>query len=170
MPVLDDASDVRVRRGTLDDAEAIRRCLDAVARERRWLAFVEAPPPEGVRSFLSDNAPIQFVAERRGEVVGWCDVTPNRREGFRHAGSLGMGLLATFRGRGLGRSLLRETLDAALAAGLVRIELEVFASNERAVALYERSGFVCEGRKRAARILDGRVEDILCMALLRPSE
>jgi ribosomal protein S18 acetylase RimI-like enzyme len=107
------------------------------------------------------------VAVKGDEVVGWCDVTPNRREGFRHSGVLGMGLLAGFRGRGLGRKLLGETIAAAHAAGLTRLELEVLASNEAAVALYERSGFTHEGRKRGARMLDDRAEDILCMALVR---
>jgi RimJ/RimL family protein N-acetyltransferase len=162
-----EASDVTVRRGTVTDSHGFARCLDAVARERRWLAFVEAPPLEDVESFIRHHAPIQFLAAIRDEIVGWCDVTPNRREGFRHSGILGMGLLARFRGKGLGRELLRETIGAAHAAGLTRIELEVLASNEAAVSLYERSGFVCEGRKRSARILDDRVEDVLCMALLR---
>ena len=161
-----DCANVNVRRGTLEDAEGLRRCLDAVARERKWLAFLEAPPLEGVRAFLSLNSPLQFVAERQGEIVGWCDVTPSQREGFRHSGVLGMGLQPAFRGRGLGRRLVCETIDCAHEAGLTRIELEVLASNEGAIALYERVGFVHEGRKRAARLLDGRSEDILCMALI----
>lgn len=167
--MVDDIAD-RVRRATLEDAEAIRRSLDSVARERRWLSFLEAPSLADVRSFISLNVPIQFVAEREGEVIGWCDITPNQREGFRLNGTLGMGLLSPFRGRGLGRKLLQDTTDAAHGAGIRRIELEVLASNENAVALYERSGFVHEGRKRAARVLDGRAEDILCMALLWPPE
>ena len=163
-------SNVTVRRSTPQDTESFRRCLDAVARERKWLAFLQAPSLQDVDAFLRQKSPIQFVAVQEDEVVGWCDVTPNQREGFQHSGVLGMGLLVGFRGRGLGRTLLRETIDAALAAGLTRVELEVLASNEPAVALYERFDFTHEGRKRAARILDDRVEDILCMALVRPSE
>lgn len=53
-----------------------------------------------------------------------------------------------------------------MRGSLARIELEVFASNVAAIALYERLGFVHEGRKRSARILDGRIEDMLCMALV----
>lgn len=156
-----------MRRSTPQDTESFRRCLDAVARERRWLAFLAAPSPQEVEAFLRQNSPIQFVAVAGEEVVGWCDVTPDRREGFRHSGALGMGLLAGFRGRGLGRKLLEATIDAALAAGLTRVDLEVYDSNGPAIALYERAGFRHEGRKRAARVLDGRVEDILCMGLVR---
>jgi ribosomal protein S18 acetylase RimI-like enzyme len=79
-----------------------------------------------------------------------------------------MGLLQPYRGRGLGSALLRAVLDEAESQGLSRIELEVYTSNQPAIALYERFGFTREGIKRSARILDGRSEDILCMALLLP--
>jgi RimJ/RimL family protein N-acetyltransferase len=165
----DDHCDVVIRRGTPEDLESFQRCLDAVARERKWLAFLEAPPIEAVRDFVLRNAPIQFVAVRHGEVVGWCDVTPSQRDGFRHSGTLGMGLLPGFRSRGFGRKLLQETIDAAHEVGLTRIELEVLAANQPATRLYERLGFNHEGRKRGARLLDGQPEDILCMALVTPS-
>lgn len=48
-----------------------------------------------------------------------------------------------------------------------RIELEVFSSNEHAVALYRKLGFQVEGVKRRARRLDGDDDDIVFMALLR---
>ena len=160
------ASVARVRRATLDDAAGIQLCIDAVAQERRWLAFLQAPSLQEVRSFIGENEPIQFVAEREGNVVGWCDVTPNRREGFRHCGTLGMGVLAPFRGRGLGYKLLEATLQATRNAGLRRVELEVLSSNTGAISIYRKSGFGIEGRKREARVLDGRTEDILMMALV----
>ncbi|WP_315757465.1 MULTISPECIES: GNAT family N-acetyltransferase [unclassified Bradyrhizobium] len=42
-----------------------------------------------------------------------------------HCGTLGIGLLPAHRGRGIGRALIRRTMDAALAVGLTRIELTV---------------------------------------------
>ena len=42
----------------------------------------------------------------------------------------------------------------------------MFASNERAIALYRALGFVIEGIKRRARKLDGQYEDNVFMALL----
>jgi RimJ/RimL family protein N-acetyltransferase len=59
-------------------------------------------------------------------------------------------------------------LRAAEEAGLTRIELEVFASNHAAIRLYERHGFVIEGVKRGARVLDGIVDDLVCMARMSP--
>lgn len=45
-----------------------------------------------------------------------------------------------------------------------RVELEVFASNTAAIALYEKLGFVVEGRKSRARKVDGAYDDDLIMA------
>jgi ribosomal protein S18 acetylase RimI-like enzyme len=159
---------VEIRATQPSDVESFRACLDSVARERRWLGMVEAPPLAQVRRFVLDglaHGMVQYVALEGARVVGWCDVSPNPLEGFRHGGTLGMGLLAGFRERGLGARLLAETLATAGERGLARVGLEVFASNARAIALYRRVGFEEEGVKRAARILDGRSDDVVCMAL-----
>jgi ribosomal protein S18 acetylase RimI-like enzyme len=98
-------------------------------------------------------------------VVGWVDIERVAWEGMRHVGRLGMGLLPEFRGRGLGRMLLQAALTAAAHAGLRRVELEVYASNGPAIALYRAMGFDDEGRKVGARELDGRPDDLLVMAM-----
>jgi RimJ/RimL family protein N-acetyltransferase len=149
--------------------DGFHAAVDAVARERRWLAFVEAAPVEQSRAFmrwLIGGGGFQFLAvDADDRVVGWCDIVRHDLEGFRHVGKLGMGLLAEYRGRGIGRRLCRAAIDAAFAAGIERVELEVFASNEAGIALYRGLGFTVEGVKRAARKIDGRVEDNVMMAL-----
>jgi RimJ/RimL family protein N-acetyltransferase len=145
------------------------KLLDEVARERRYLAFLEAPPVAEVRRFVLKNlrgGAAQFVAIDTDRVVGWCDVTPKPRETMRHSGTLGMGVAVTHRGRGVGAALLQATLEAAIARGLSRIELVVRIDNEPAIALYRRFGFAIEGRQRDALRVDGVPYDTLQMALL----
>ncbi len=171
MSELDVPAGFRIRPSRVEDAEGIQRCLDAVARERRHIAMLEAPPLEQVRSFveaIAAGAGVQFVALQDEAVVGWCDVLRNPRSGFRHSAALGMGLLAPVRGRGIGRALLAAVLEGVRPQGLQRIELEVYAANRPAIALYEHFGFAREGVKQAGRVLDGEPADILCMALLLP--
>ena len=38
-----------------DHVESFHRALDIVARERRYLAFLEAPPIESTRAFILNN-------------------------------------------------------------------------------------------------------------------
>jgi RimJ/RimL family protein N-acetyltransferase len=150
-----------------------RKVLDSVARERRYLAFLEAPPVAQVRRFVLNNlrnrVP-QFVAIEDDRVIGWCDVLPKTHETLRHGGALGMGVAAPYRSRGIGAALLRATIDAAFARGMTRIELLVRVDNEPAIALYRRCGFELEGRLRNYMIVDGASYDTLAMARLATGE
>lgn len=154
--------------------DGFHRCLDIVSKERRYLASVEAPPIERVREFVVGNIAAgvpQYVALFGGEVVGWCDIRPvNKLPGFTHTGVLGMGVHPEHRGRGLGRALLNDTVRAAQKAGLKKVELEVYATNVPAIALYLLSGFAVEGSKRRARYLDGKYDDLILMARWLESE
>ncbi|MCK1386106.1 GNAT family N-acetyltransferase [Bradyrhizobium sp. 21] len=149
--------------------ESYHQALDTVARERRYLAFLEAPPLEATRSFvlnmIAQRNP-QFVALSGAVVVGWCDVQRFSRPIHAHAGSLGMGLLQPFRGQGLGTWLIEQTLAAARAAGLSRVELSVREGNTHAIALYEKVGFVIEGLQRNADRIDGVYGNVVLMARL----
>ncbi len=164
------SGETAVRSIAAEDVPSFHRCLDAVARERRFLAMLEAPPLEEVREFVASGRQrgvVQFVATVDGEVVGWCDISPVPFEGLRHCGALGMGVLPRHRRRGIGRRLLEAALREAGRCGITRVQLEVFASNRAAISLYEAFGFECEGRKRRARELDGIAEDLVCMVRVR---
>jgi ribosomal protein S18 acetylase RimI-like enzyme len=144
-----------------------RGVLDAVARERRYLAFTAAPPLARVRRFVLNNlrnGAAQFVAVDDGQVVGWCDVTPKTQDTLRHSGILGMGVAATHRGQGLGTQLLSTTIDDAAGRGLTRIELTVRADNAAAIELYRRFGFEFEGSCRHFMVVGERYYDALLMA------
>ena len=98
--------------------------------------------------------------------MGWCDAIPARLVTLQHCGSLGLGVLAAYRGRGVGRRLMAATLAHARGQGLTRVELEVRADNAPAIRLYEGMAFVHEGRKRNGNRLDGVYCDSLTMGLV----
>src|SRR5262245_33037290 len=100
--------------------EGFRSAVDSVARERLFLALLEAPPLEDVREFVLTNIRCgnpQYVAMVNNNVVGWCDIIPGNRPVFRHNGVLGMGVIRKFRRQGIGTALIKATLDAAKANG-----------------------------------------------------
>jgi ribosomal protein S18 acetylase RimI-like enzyme len=149
--------------------DSLREALDAVARERRWLALVEAPTREECAEFVRQHiarGSTQFVAVVAGRVVGWCDVVPMTRPVTRHCGVLGMGVVREFRRRGIGEALLRVALDGARRYGLSRVELTVRPRNRGAIALYEKAGFAHEGVKRSGMSTDGGFEDVVCMGIV----
>ena len=143
--------------------------VDRVARERRYLAFLEALPLEKSEAFVRENiaqANPHVVALVDGQVVGWCDICRIGRPVYAHGGVLGMGIVEEHRGKGIGEALMRAALDLAQKCGLSRVELTVRADNERAIALYRKLGFIDEGVKRKAIFVDGRYLDVVTMAVL----
>ena len=146
-----------------------RAAVDSVARERRYLAMLEAPSMKDTRAFVLSNLAAgvsQFVAIADDHVVGWCDVLPKPRATLKHSGVLGVGVVAPYRGRGIGRSLIGAALQAAKSNGLTRIELTVRIDNDAARKLYESFGFVTEGLLKHHMRIDGNYHDSYSMALL----
>lgn len=152
-----------------DDVEVFHDVLDRVAREGRFLALTQAPPLEETRRSVETSLAAGDIHQglfHEGRLVGWCDIRRMTRPSEAHCGILGMGLLADFRGRGLGRLLLGAALERADAAGLARVALTVRADNARAIALYEKAGFAHEGVGRRALLIDGVFHDRAAMARL----
>lgn len=149
--------------------ESFRLAVGSVARERKYLAFLDEPSLEMSRSFvlenIRDNWP-HFVAINDGKVIGWCDISSLHRPVFAHSGTLGIGVIASYRGQGIGEALMRKTVENAQALGLTRIELTVRENNKPAIALYEKIGFVMEGLHRNAVRIGEEYENLISMALL----
>ena len=154
---------------TAEHVEGFHRCVDFVARERKYLALLEAPPLEITHQFVMNNITkgySQFVAIFDNNVVGWCDVIPKSRPVHAHSAVLGIGLLPAFRGRGNGFALIDATINDARSRGIVRIELTVHADNARAIALYNKVGFKTEGLLKDAVLIDGQYNDLILMAIV----
>jgi ribosomal protein S18 acetylase RimI-like enzyme len=151
----------------------LHSALDVVAREKRFLAFLQAPPLEQALAFyrhIVTNDLCQFVALEDEQVVGWCDVLPTYGEARAHVGHLGIGLVPHARHKGLGVKLLEAAITKAYAKGITRIELSVRADNLNAKALYERFGFKVEGVKCRDILVGGQYHDAYAMALLRGND
>jgi ribosomal protein S18 acetylase RimI-like enzyme len=154
---------------TEEHIEGFHTALDSVARERKYIAFFEGPPLEISRARvlrnLQNNLP-HYIAISDEKVVGWCDIGSLSRPIFAHVGSLGIGVIANYRGQGIGEKLIRITLEKAKEIGLTRIELTVRAPNKAAFALYKKIGFIEEGLHRKAVRIDVLYEDLISMGLL----
>lgn len=152
----------------LEHIEEFHTALDIVAREKKYLAWFEAPEIETTREFVKENIEnnlSQFIVLDNEKVVGWCDICPSNKAAYTHTGTLGMALLPDYRDRGIGRELLLTALIKAKANGLERVELLVFKSNEVAKIFYEKMGFKIEGLRSKSIKIDGHYEDDYIMAL-----
>lgn len=119
------------------------------------------------RLWTSGADRVGLVAVRDDIVVGMASL--RRHQGRRaHAGSIGMGVHDAHVGTGIGTALLSALIGVADDWwGLQRIELTVNADNDRAIHLYEASGFEREGVLRDYALRGGQFVDALSMARLR---
>jgi ribosomal protein S18 acetylase RimI-like enzyme len=111
-----------------------------------------------------------LIAELNGVRVGEVNLRRGSREAFKHSAILGISVAREWRNKGIGSALMEHAIEWAKAKGaLRRIELYVFATNAKAIRLYERFGFTIEGRRKGAvRVGDRFVDDLLMACLVQP--
>lgn len=103
-----------------------------------------------------------------GTIIGAVGLMVRANPRTRHVGSVGIFVHTDWQNMGVGTALLNTVLDLADNwLMLIRVELEVFAGNERARHVYEKLGFELEGRRRMAVIQNGAYVDELMLARLR---
>jgi RimJ/RimL family protein N-acetyltransferase len=110
-----------------------------------------------------------LVADMNGVRVGEVNLRRGSREAFKHSAVLGISIVRQWRNQGIGSMLMQHAIEWAKEQGdLRRIELYVFATNAPAIRLYERFGFMVEGRRTdAVRVGDRFVDDLLMAYLVR---
>ena len=154
---------------TDEHIEGFCEAAGSVARERLYLLALDAAPLENLRDFVHKNQAKRmpfFIALDKGNVIGWCDIHSQNFPALDHSGVLGMGIIKSHRGQGLGEKLIRTTLAAAKEKGLTRVELTVRETNLPAIALYKKVGFEIEGVQRKAICIDGVYTNHIAMAIL----
>ena len=156
-----------IRPVTIDDRDAHVQLYEAVAAEGRWIA-AEVPLSDRdeiyrrVNQALTDPQVAMLVADDNGRSVGFL--------GMQNRGGVvefGMFLDPAYRGAGIGGQLLDAAISRAREFPAHKMMLEVWPHNGRAIALYERHGFVVEGRlARHYRRRNGEMWDAVVMGLV----
>ena len=171
MITLRDGRAVRIRRARPEDAGAVLDYLRRVGGETLNLTFgaegpglTEAEEQEYLARVAASDNSLAIVAVVGDEIVGSLTLDGGRRARLRHAGEFGISVAQAYAGQGIGKALIAYMLAWAERGGVVRkINLKVRADNEPAIRLYERMGFVLEGRTTRDTLIDGKFSDCLLM-------
>jgi RimJ/RimL family protein N-acetyltransferase len=157
------AADVPLLQAELyDDVDARSR-----ANSRAWVPFSpDSPdPPFGVREATDAAVPFSVVDLASGDLAGsamlWGIDTHNR------LGHLGMSLLPSFQGRGLGTDVVKTLVRYGFSVrGLHRLTVETLADNHAMIGAARKAGFTHEGTLRAAAWVNGAFLDEVVYGLL----
>jgi RimJ/RimL family protein N-acetyltransferase len=100
-----------------------------------------------------------LVVEDAGKLVGYLSAAGGAYCRNRHTVRIAIGLLQTHTGQGIGQQLLAALEMWARGQALHRVELTVMTHNTRAIRLYTRMGFLIEGTKHHALLVNGTYVD-----------
>ena len=116
---------------------------------------------------LAQNNAMMAVAEADGQIIGLMVAQGGTKLGNRHVAVIGIDVNRDWRGQGVGRALMDDMLNWARQHPVIqRVELEVFIDNTPALHLYEKLGFVVEGRRKDVAFKEGVYRDLLMMSLM----
>lgn len=151
------------------DVPALIEYVAALRAERLPTIFRydDVPTPEEELAFVREHSGERaalFVATHGERIVGNLAVAAHAHPETRHGAALGISVLAPWRGRGIGSRLLDTVIAWAGPRSIRRLELEVRSNTPGARRLYERKGFVVEGIRRGANLVDGELVDSILMA------
>ena len=156
------------------DARGLATLFAAVRAEGRWLltppSALSAPSEAFfIGEMIRSHEGLAMVAEAEGQVIGNVLVSVERNAVSSHVGTLSIVVADGWREVGIGSDMVRAAQEWCATSGLLKLGLAVFPDNERAIAVYERTGFVREGlRRRQYRGERGVLRDELLMAWFPP--
>jgi RimJ/RimL family protein N-acetyltransferase len=158
---------LHIRKATTADLDVVECNINAVCREGIYLVSSHFTMPERWRRILAAGGELDnnliIVAETDGLVVGHGRMFAGPGTSA-HVADLGMALIAGFRDQGIGSRMIAYMLDWARQKGLRKVTLGVFASNKRAIHVYDKFGFAVEGVLAEQHCVGGQYVDEILMA------
>ena len=151
------------------DGRGLAGLFADVRREGRWLITTPGSVSEPSEAFwisemIRAAEHLVLVAEADGDVIGNILVSVDRGVATEHIGVLSITIADGWRDVGIGTEMVAAAQSWARERGLRKLSLGVFPDNERAVAVYEKRGFVREGLRRMQYRSGGDYRDELLMA------
>jgi RimJ/RimL family protein N-acetyltransferase len=158
-PKWEDLDDFLALINSLVDEKAEIARTEKVSREEEidWLSKV--------LSRLEKDETFYLVAEVGGKVVAVSEI--GRRSGYeKHVGVIGIAIRNEFRDLGIGTEMMKTLVIQAQEMDLNVLTLTAFASNKRAIRVYEKAGFLQTGRVPKKHFKEGKYIDEIIMTKL----
>ena len=108
---------------------------------------------------------VSLVARSNGEMVGCTAIFVDELSWSKHVGELRVLVSPTWRGRGLGRTLIQECFAQALELGLTKLVAQMMVDQRAAIAVFEELGFRAEALlSKHVADRDGKLHDLVLLA------
>lgn len=166
-----DGGELLLRNAEEADAEMLLEYLkttcgetDYLVKEPEEITMTVEEEREFIRKQNEDTQNLMLLGFWNGVYVGNCAFNGMGLKRYRHRVSMGIALFQKYTGMGIGKVMLEQLCEHAAKAGIEQMELEVVTTNERAIALYRKLGFVIGGTMpKNLKYKDGSYADVYWM-------
>jgi len=158
-----------IRPARQDDLSGLVGAIRRVAEEGRYIVAESVADVVDHEEVLLRHNEIEsrmfFVATVDEEVVGWVHLRGAELEKLAHTAELTVGVLAEYRGHGVGSHLLERGLEWAASSGYEKIYNSVPSSNVDAIAFLAAHGWETEAVREDHYHIDDEYVDEVMMAV-----
>ncbi|ERN54901.1 GNAT family N-acetyltransferase [Alkalihalophilus marmarensis] len=162
-----DDTDVTLRPVQKSDAYDIITSVASIIKEGTYIQKERPRTLNEEHQFIEEmkaNDNMYIVVEVNGAARGIARVVRGELEMKKHTGLFRTWLHEDAQGKGIGKKVMEYTFEWCRMHNLHKLCLTVFASNEIAITLYKKYGFVIEGTQKEQAYLNGQYDDELFMA------
>lgn len=164
--------DVFIRYPEMGDLEKLLNFINEISDERTFIRYQgehetlesEKKWLEGRLKEIENKKTVHLLAFSENELAGATEIRL-RDKTEKHIGVFGITVAKTFRGEGIGKTLMDLIIKEAVRelAELTIITLEVYSTNETAKNLYKKMGFVEYGHLPGGIKRNNKYEDAILM-------
>lgn len=162
--------DVIIRTIIPDDAEALLRLQHQLDGETKFMLLEPGERTttlekarENIQRVLDQPNGTILVAEHDGKLVGYLYANGGGARRNSHTVYIVIGIVQAYTRQGIGTRLFEELEVWARQRGMHRLELGVMTPNAAGIALYTKMGFIIEGTRKDAYLVDGQWVDEFMM-------
>lgn len=118
-----------------------------------------------IKETVSSDNEFCLVAVEEDNIVACLNFEAYRRPQLSHSGDFTLTVAKQWRSQGIGTRLVKLLISwVKQHQSITRIELEVFSNNLEAISIYQKLGFIQEGIKHKAVLVEGNYINIILMA------
>ena len=161
---------VKIEKVQISDAQEMLKLFECLDSESEFMLYEKnerkttlEQQKEILSHFVNDKEKLMVVA-KDNKIIGFCALVGGVQNRVKHVASLVMGVQKSHWGKGVGSALISLAIEKASQIGITRFELTVHVSNEPAIVLYKKFGFVIEGEKNSSIKLNGVLVNEYSMA------
>ena len=119
---------------TIDDYDGIRSLW---LKNHETVTNAIDDSRDGIEKYLNRNPTTSFVAENNGKIIGTIMAGHDGRRGFFHH----VFISPDYRGKGIGRKLVDNAMNALENEGITKVALVAFTDNELGNGFWDKMGF-----------------------------